>query len=279
MATNLFLNSKVDVQYLIDIIKDYDKVVNLNVFIVGIDEATTILKPQIVEAVTALVPKKIEPKPSKNYSAIKAYAALGCKKLGIYDWYAVASDGKIGAVLIWDGDKDDHSSNLGPDPKKWAKRYLNAMIEGGVGRELSIVRAKKATDKKGNTFMADIMPSNDKIRIKSIDVANGIVEFEKVQTTVNDKSTKRVELITKRDENIHKAIGQDFTATRQNISATFTVTENGKFLGKDGITYDSPSSAIGECWKKGGVTINCSVNGWITPKNKNGLCLDQILGI
>ena len=135
MATNLFLNSKVDVQYLIDIIKDYDKVVNLNVFIVGIDEATTILKPQIVEAVTALVPKKIEPKPSKNYSAIKAYAALGCKKLGIYDWYAVASDGKIGAVLIWDGDKDDHSSNLGPDPKKWAKRYLNAMIEGGVGRD------------------------------------------------------------------------------------------------------------------------------------------------
>lgn len=79
-----------------------------------------------------------------------------------------------------------------------------------------------------------------------------------------------------REKYIKKIAGQTFKLTRGGIKTGFTVTESGEFRNiTNGKIYNSPSAAIMDFIK--GKVKNHQTNGWGSPKNEQGLTLDQVI--
>lgn len=180
MNTNVLVSDSTDLKSLIDSIRGHKGTINLNVFVVGIDEATKILQPKIVDVAKkkAVTLKQIKEK-TKSQNQTSAYHEVGCKKLTPYDWFAVDTDNKIRSMMFWD-DESLESFIVGKNPKNLAKRFWDAIIDAGVGRELKVIMGTKKVDKKGKVKTSNVRATDKIIKISSIDHNTGTIYFEKV---------------------------------------------------------------------------------------------------
>jgi len=237
-----------------------------------------------------------------NVSA--AYAEYNLTKPTPWSWYAVDGTGKIGATLLWDhnnpDEENDRSVTHTINYAKHGKLFVDALESSGIGTKLSVVRGSRDFE-KDNQVTRNIRLDNIKLVLESIEVDgdNRIVSFRKeapamdpfgnmtpgpevepeaVEEPTETKKDKKLRLKALRATVIHKAVGQQFSMDRYGHTATFTVTKDGKFLGENGVEYDSPSWACAGIWKIKGADGFLSCNGW-TCTNKEGLTIDEVLGI
>jgi hypothetical protein len=115
-------------------------------------------------------------------------------------------------------------------------------------------------------------PASDSLPSTEID--NEVDRKEPTET----KQEKKIRLKALRASLIHKAVGQQFSMDRFGHTATFTVTKDGKFLGENGIEYDSPSRACGGIWESKGAGGTLACNGY-ECRNKEGLTIDEVIGV
>jgi hypothetical protein len=237
-----------------------------------------------------------------NVSA--AYAEYNLTKPTPWSWYAVNGTGKISATLLWDHNggqgEDDQSVTHTINYAKHGKLFVDALESSGIGTKLSVVRGSRDFE-KDNQVTRNIRLDNIKLVLESIEVDGDkrIVSFRKeapamdpfgnitpalevepesVEAITETRQEKKIRLKALRASLIHKAVGQQFSMVRYGHTATFTVTKDGKFLGENGVEYNSPSRACGGIWESKGADGFLSCNGY-TCTNKEGLTIDEVLGI